>query len=165
MENLFAIHWSQLFEFSVSPMETIIRGSFFYWFLFLIFRFIIRRDIGAVGLADVLIIVIVADASQNAMAGEYTSISDGMILVSTLIGWNVFFDWLSYRSSGFRRFAEPPPLLLIRDGQMQLRNMRKELITEEELSSKLRQAGLTSLEQVKEAYIEADGEISIIKRS
>jgi uncharacterized membrane protein YcaP (DUF421 family) len=43
--------------------------------------------------------------------------------------------------------------------------MRKELITEEELSSKLRQAGLTSLEQVKEAYIEADGEISIIKRS
>lgn len=165
MENLFAIHWNQLFEFSVSPMETIIRGSFFYWFLFLIFRFIIRRDIGAVGLADVLIIVIVADASQNAMAGEYTSISDGMILVSTLIGWNVFFDWLSYRLPGFRRFAEPPPLLLIRDGQMQLRNMRKELITEEELWSKLRQAGLTSLEQVKEAYIEADGEISIIKRS
>jgi uncharacterized membrane protein YcaP (DUF421 family) len=164
MESLLAIDWSELFGLSVPPLETIIRGSFFYWFLFLIFRFVIRRDVGAVGLADVLIIVIVADASQNAMAGEYTSITDGMILVSTLIGWNVFLDWLSYHSPAFRRFAEPPPLLLIRDGRMQFQNMRKEFITEDELWSKLRQAGLTSLEQVKEAYIEADGEISVIKQ-
>jgi uncharacterized membrane protein YcaP (DUF421 family) len=164
MDSLLAIDWSELFGLSVPPLEIIVRGSFFYWFLFLIFRFVIRRDVGAVGLADVLIIVIVADASQNAMAGEYTSVTDGMILVATLIAWNVILDWLSYRSPAFRRFAEPRPLLLIKDGRMLFQNMRREFITEDELWSKLRQAGLSSLEQVKEAYIEPDGGISIIKQ-
>jgi uncharacterized membrane protein YcaP (DUF421 family) len=87
-----------------------------------------------------------------------------MILVATLIAWNVILDWLSYRSPAFRRFAEPRPLLLIKDGRMLFQNMRREFITEDELWSKLRQAGLSSLEQVKEAYIEPDGGISIIKQ-
>lgn len=157
------IDWSELFGLSVPVTELVIRGTAMYWFLFLIFRVVVRRDIGAVGIADVLIIVIVADASQNAMSGEYRSITDGMILVATLIGWNVAFDWLSYRFKPFRRFAEPAPILLIKDGAMLRRNMRRELITEDELWSKLRENGVEKLADVREAYIESDGQISIIK--
>lgn len=164
MEGLATINWGELFGLSVSPWELIIRGTAMYWFLFLIFRVIIRRDIGAVGIADILILVIVADASQNAMAGEYKTISDGMILVATLIGWNVALDWLSYLSPTFRRLAEPSPMLLIKEGRMLRRNMRRELITDEELWSKLRQNGIKSLDEVKEAYIESDGQISVIKK-
>ncbi|MEN3292061.1 MAG: hypothetical protein V7642_1314 [Burkholderiales bacterium] len=165
MGSFFSIDWGEVFGFSVPVFETIIRGTAVYWFLFFIFRFVVRRDVGAVGIADILILVIVADAAQNAMAGEYTSVSDGILLVSTLIGWNLLLDWLSFRSESFRRFAEPPPLKLVRNGRMLTRNMRKELITEDELWSKLRQAGVESLDQVKEACIETDGQISVIKRS
>jgi len=128
-----------------------------------VFRFVIRRDIGAVGIADVLVLVIVADAAQNAMSGEYTSITDGMVLVATLIFWNVFLDWLSFRFPIFRRFAEPQPIRLIWKGRMLRRNMKRELITDDELWSKLRQSGIESLDEVKEAHIEADGQISIVK--
>lgn len=165
MESLLSVDWDELFGLSVPVAELVIRGTAMYWFLFLIFRVVVRRDIGAVGIADVLILVIVADAAQNAMSGEYKTISDGMILVATLIGWNVALDWLSYRFPLFRRFAEPSPIRLIKDGRMLKRYMRRELITDDELWSKLRQNSIESLEQVKEAYIESDGQISIIKKA
>ncbi|HYD63665.1 MAG TPA: YetF domain-containing protein [Noviherbaspirillum sp.] len=163
MDQLFSIDWEDLFSLSVPLGELIVRGTAMYWFLFLIFRFVVRRDVGAVGIADLLVLVIVADAAQNAMAGEYRSVTDGMVLVGTLIGWNVFFDWISYTFPWFRRLAEPDPIRLIWKGRMLYRNMRRELITDDELWSKLRQAGVENLDEVKEAYIESDGQISIIK--
>lgn len=164
MESLLPIDWSELFGLTLPWSEIVIRGTVVYWFLFFMFRFVVRRDVGAVGIADILILVIVADAVQNAMAGEYTSVSDGILLVSTLIGWNVLLDWLSFRFEWFRRFAEPPPMALVENGRVIVRNLRRELITEDELWSKLRESGVESLDQVKKAYIEADGQISVIKR-
>ncbi|HJV83694.1 DUF421 domain-containing protein [Noviherbaspirillum sp.] len=164
MENFLSIDWGELFGLSVPLSEILIRGSAMYWFLFLIFRFVVRREVGAVGIADMLVLVIVADAAQNAMAGEYTSISDGMVLVATLIGWNVFLDWLGYYVPAFRKLAEPGPLHLIQNGVILKRNLRREFITEDELWSKLREQGVDSLPQVKSAFMENDGQISVIKR-
>lgn len=165
MDGLLSLDWAELFGFSLPPIEIIVRGTAMFWFLFIVFRFVVRRDVGAVGIADVLIIVIVADASQNGMAGDYESIGDGMLLVGTLIGWNVLLDWLSYRFSAVRRFAEPPPLMLVQDGRLLKRNMRRELLTEEELSSKLREQGVDALENVRQAYMESDGTISVIRKN
>ncbi|HJV86042.1 MAG TPA: YetF domain-containing protein [Noviherbaspirillum sp.] len=164
MESLSSLDWDEMFKMSVPLGEILIRGTVMYWFLFLMFRFVVRREVGAVGIADILILVIVADAAQNAMAGEYTSVSDGMVLVGTLIGWNMVFDWLSYASPLFRRLAEPGPLRLIENGVIQRRNMRKEFITVEELWGKLREQGVESLSEVKLAFMESDGQISVIKR-
>lgn len=157
------INWTALFALSTPLAEILIRGSVIYWFLFLIFRFIIRRDVGSVGIADILILVIVADASQNAMAGEYTSVSDGMILIATLIGWNLLLDWLAFRFKIVRHFAEPGSLQLVRESKLLRRNMRREFITDEELWSKLREQGIESLDQVKAAYLEPDGTFSVIR--
>lgn len=164
MENAFTVDWAGLLQLSVPLLEIVVRGTVMFWFLFLVFRFVVRRDIGTVGIGDLLILVIVADAAQNAMAGEANTIGDGMVLVATLIGWNVLLDWISYRFSAFRRFAEPRPLCLVSDGRILRRNMRRELITDEELLAKLRANGIDSLEQVKDVYMEADGRFSIIKR-
>lgn len=164
MENLLHVDWDALFSLSTPLPEIILRGSVFYWFLFFMFRFIVRRDVGSVGIADILIVVIIADASQNAMAGEYTSITDGMVLVSTLLFWNMLLDWASFHFKPFRHFAEPSPLCLVRNGRLLPRNMRKEFITEDEIWSKLREEGIESLDQVKSLHLEADGEFSIIKR-
>jgi len=155
---------TELFGLSVSPWELIIRGSAMYWFLVVVFRFVLRPS-SAVGMADVLLLVIIADAAQNAMAGEYTSITDGIILVSTIIGWNVLIDWLSYMSPTVRNILEPRELPLVRDGQLIRRNMRRELISEAELMGKLREHGIADVKDVKAAFIERDGAISVIKKT
>src|SRR5262245_66402165 len=101
-----------LFQFQVSPWELIVRGTLIYWFLFLLFRFVLRRDAGSLGLADILVIVIIADAAQNGMAGDYKSVGEAMVLVGTLAFWNYWIDWMSYRYRWFERFAEPPAVFL-----------------------------------------------------
>jgi uncharacterized membrane protein YcaP (DUF421 family) len=155
---------SDVFSFSMNPVEIVLRGTAMYWFLFGMFRFLIRRDVGAVGIADVLLLVIVADAAQNAMAGEYNSVPEGMLLVATLMGWNVLLDWASYRFPAIRRIAEPRPLLLIEHGAVLHRNLRREFITQDELMSALRQHGLSDVGQVDRAFMEGDGRISVIER-
>ena len=154
---------ARLFEFSVPVWELVIRGSAMYWFLFLAFRFVVRRDIGSVGIADILILVIVADASQNAMAGGYDSVADGMVLVSVLLGWNIVLNFLDYRFPALSRFIEPPSLPLIRNGRMIRRNMRAHFITEGEVQAKLRENGIESLAGVKAMFLEPDGQVSVIK--
>jgi uncharacterized membrane protein YcaP (DUF421 family) len=146
------------------PLEMVLRGTASYWFLFVLFRVAIRRRIGAVGMADILVLVIVSDAIQNSMAGDYHSVTDGFILVATLVGWTVFTDWLAFRFAPLRTVMEPPPLLLIRDGRLLHRNMRAELLTETELLSKLRAQGVADPSQVERAFMESDGAISVIRR-
>lgn len=159
---MFDVDWSALFTFTVSPVELVVRGTAVYLFLFLIFRFILHRDVGAVGIADLLVLVIIADASQNAMASDYESIADGVVLVSTIVFWNYLFDFLSFRFKRFRRFSEPEPLCIIKDGVKLARNMRREYLTDDELQSMLREHGVESVEEVKHAYLETDGKLSVI---
>jgi len=155
--------WSALIEVNVSPWELVLRGSLMYWFLFLVFRFLLRRDVGSIGVADVLLVVLVADASQNAMTGGYTSVAEGIILVSTLVGWNYALDWLSFRSRAIERFVEPPPLKLISRGRINRKHLRAEMVTMAELWSHLREAGIESLQEVKSACLESDGKLSVIR--
>ena len=154
--------WQELFALSVSPWELIIRGTAVYWFLVLVFRFVCRRDVGSVGMADILLLVIIADAAQNAMAGDYRTITDGFILVSTIIGWNLAIDWLAFHSPRVRRVFEPKALPLVIEGRIQWRNLRRELISKEELLGKLREHEVADVKDVKAAYMESDGAISVI---
>jgi uncharacterized membrane protein YcaP (DUF421 family) len=112
---------------------------------------------------DLLLIVLIADAAQNAMASDYKSVPEGLVLCGTLIGWNYLLDWLAFRSPTLRRWLEPAPLALVRHGRIQRKNLRQELITEEELRSHLREQGVSDLQQVEIAYMEPDGMISVIK--
>jgi uncharacterized membrane protein YcaP (DUF421 family) len=156
---------ADLFEVHVPVLELVLRGTLVYWLLFLIFRFLLRRDVGAVGIADILLLVIVADAAQNAMAGGYDTFAEGAILVFTIVGWNWLLDLLSYRFAVIRRFTAPARLTLIRQGVPQRRNLRREFITLEELHEKLREQGIEKLSDVKVAYLEGDGQISVIRKS
>lgn len=141
------------------------RGTLVFWLLFLIFRFVLRRDVGNLGIGDFLFVVIVADAAQNAMSGDAKTFLDGALLVMTLLIWNLLFDYLGYRFPLVRRFTESASMLLVRNGDIQWRNLRREWITKDELMSKMREEGLESLEQVKEMRLEPDGRISVIRHS
>lgn len=157
------IDWSNLFGFSVSPAEIVVRGTVIYWFIFLLFRVVLRRDIGAIGIADVMLLVLIADAASNGMSGGYDSITDGCILISTIAGWNYVLDWMSFHFPAIRRLIQPPPQALVLNGKIQRKAMRRELITTEELQSKLREQGIENLDEIKIAYLEEDGEISVLR--
>jgi len=162
--NVLDIDLTGVFAFTVSPLELMLRGTLMYWLLFIVLRFVLRRDVGSLGISDFLFVVILGDAAQNSMIGSGTSATDGMVLIGTLVFWSYLLDYLSYRFPVFQRFSAAPRLCLVQDGKLLRRNMRRELITEEELKAKIRQEGIEDLAKVKRMYLEADGEMSLIRK-
>lgn len=158
------IDWSQMFLFTVSPIELFIRGTLTFLFLFCLFRFVVHRDVGGLGVSDLLVLVIIADASQNAMAGSYNSIVDGFVLIGTIIGWSFVLNYLSFRFALIRRFVLPRPVCLIKDGVRQERNLQQELIADEELNEMLREHEIENIADVKRAYLEPDGQVTVFRK-
>lgn len=158
-------HWHDMLIPSKPLPEIVLRGTLVYLFLFGILRAVLHRQAGGVSITDMLLVVLIADASQNAMAAEYRSIPDGILLVATLVCWNYALDWLSFRFPRLRHLVHPVPLKLMQNGRFLRRNMRRELITEDELRTELRkQGGGEDHHEVREAFMEGDGHISVIKR-
>ena len=153
-----------VFGMTMPILELILRGSLIYWFLFLVFRLILRRDAGAMGITDFLFVVLLGDASQNGMIGDATSTTDAIVLLSTLVFWNVAIDWATWRFPRLERLFAARRLTLVRNGRLNRRNMRREFITDAELMSKLREQGLEDLGKVKAMYLEPDGELSLIRQ-
>jgi len=155
--------WGEMFRLTVNPLELIVRGSVTYWFIIVLFRVLLRRRVGAVGIADILLLVLIADAAQNAMSGDYKSITDGVLLVTTILGWTVLIDWATYRFPRVADLLQPAPLPLIQHGRMNRRNMREELLSEDELRAKLREHGIERIEDVKRATMESDGVVTVVR--
>ena len=163
MDKLFLIEWTELLIPTHSLAEIVLRGTVMYPALFAILRFVMVRQSSTIGIADILVIVVIADAAQNGFAKEYKSVTEGVLLVLTIVFWNMLLNWLSYRFKFFERLLSPPPLQLIKNGKLNRRNMRSEFITEEELKGQLRQQGVLEITEVKQACLEANGELSVIK--
>ncbi|AUT00670.1 hypothetical protein CLI64_09820 [Nostoc sp. CENA543] len=163
MDKYLYIDWRAVFVPSISVLELLVRGSLVYLALFSVLRLLPSRQLGTLGITDLLVVVLFAEAAQNAMASNYTSITEGAILVGTVIFWSYFLNWLGYKLPAVQRFLNPPPILLVKNGKTITRHLQQELITEDELMSKLRQQGVELLDEVKLAYMEADGSISIIR--
>ena len=158
------IDWHSLFVPTLSLVELMIRGTVIYLMLFMLMRFLPRREMGGIGVADLLMVVLIADAAQNAMSSDYKSITEGLVLVSTILFWSLAVDWLDHKFPHFHLSAAAP-VLLIKDGRLLRKNMDYEQITEDELMSQLRQKGLETPQRVAKAYIEGDGKISVILKN
>jgi uncharacterized membrane protein YcaP (DUF421 family) len=159
-----AVDWRSLLVPTVSLLEMVLRGSMMYLFVFAAMR-LFRRESGALSTADLLVVVLIADAAQNAMASEYRSVTEGAVLVSTIFAWNYGLDWLGYTYPRVHRLLNPSPLLLIKDGRLLPRNMRAEMLTKADLAEHLREHGVEDFAEVSRCYLEGDGHLSVIKRS
>ena len=145
-----------------SLLELVVRGSLMYLLILAGFR-TFRRDAGSLSVSDLLVVVLIADAAQNGMAGEYKSLTEGAVIVATIFAWNYVLDWLAYRSRFVYWLLHPPSLLLIRNGQIQFRNLRSQLITKDDLLEQLREQGVESVTRVKKCFLESDGRMSVIR--
>lgn len=156
------VDWPSVFLPDQPILEIVARGSAMYVALFFLLRFIVKREAGTLAITDVLVIVLIADAAQNGMSGRYNSVADGVILVLTILGWSYLFDVLAFHFPLWRRILRPARVQLVRHGIKLDRNLAREKITEEELMGELRAHGCDRLDNVRAAYIESDGMISVI---
>lgn len=163
MEFLGPIDWHSMFVPTESILEIVIRGTIMYLGMYAILR-LFRRQAGSIGIADVLVIVVIADAAQNGMAGDSRSITEALLLIVTIVLWDLFLDWLGFKSTFFARLLAPSPLLLIKNGEILKKNLEQEFMTEDELYSQLREQGIDDISIIKESYLESNGHISVLQQ-
>jgi uncharacterized membrane protein YcaP (DUF421 family) len=159
---LATVNWHEMLVPSGSVLELVIRVSIMYLLILAGFR-LFRRDAGSLSVSDLIVVVLIADAAQNGLAGEYRSLTEGGVAVATIFGWNYALDWMAFHSRFVYWLLNPPSLLLIRRGRIQYRNLRAQLITQDDLLEQLREQGVEDVRQVKECYLEADGRMSIVR--
>ncbi len=161
--DIWTVDWANLFTPKYSLVELFVRGTIMYLVVFALLRLDMRRQVGGIAMPDILVVVLIAEIAGRGIALDYESVIEGAVLIATILFWSFLFEKLQYHVPGFERLLRAKKLALVRDGQILHRNMRAEAITREELMAQLREHGVADTAQVKIAYLEADGQISVIK--
>lgn len=158
------INLNELLKIEVPVAELVLRGTVLYLGILLLLRFMPRRTGGEMATIDLLFIVLIAEAATHSLGG-YSSVTEGFIMILTLIAWNFTLNSLSYHIPFVEKLVSAPPLQVVRDGRLLRRNMRREFLTEEELMEHLRREGIEDIKEIKFAYVEGDGHISFISKN
>lgn len=155
--------WAQILWPRQPLLEHIVRVSVIYLVLYFIFRTILRREAGRIGVSDMLVVVLLASTVRLGIIGRVYTVGDALIAAAVLIFWDWLLNYLAYHSALFRRLLRARPKLIVADGRILYENLQRELLTRQQLKEQLRLHGVESLEEVEEAYLEPDGQISVIK--
>lgn len=133
-------------------------------YLFLVggLRLLGKRELGQMNLADVVMIVVIGNAVQNAMINNDNTLGGGVVSVATLLILNRGLNELIVRSAGVERLVVGEPVLLVHDGVVVPGNLKHQGITMDQLRAALREHGLTRVEDARQCVLEVDGTISVI---
>lgn len=143
-------------------LELVVRGGLLYLGILLLIRIMPRRSVsGEMATMDLIFALLIAQAAAQSL-GVFTSVGDGLVLIIILMGWNYLINALSYRFKFINQLFSTPPLQIIRNGRLLHRNLRREQLTREELLSHLREEGIDKIEDVKIAYVEEEGNITVV---
>jgi len=152
----------EVLRINASILVLVARATIVYWSIFLMFRIAGRRHISEMGFADLIVIMIVAESVGDSLGGGEETIFDGVIVAATVVAWSVTTDRLCFWFPAISRFIEPTRICLVKNGQVQRRNMRREFITDDELQEQLHRNGLMAITDVNMAYLEPNGEITVV---
>ena len=153
-----------MFEPTVNIYELIARGIMVYFFLLLILRLTGKRQVGQLAPFDLVLLLVLSNAVQNAMNGGDNSLTAGVISATTLIACNGLVSRLTARSKWLEGLIEGRPQVLVHDGAIDHNAMCREQITHHELMAALRNVGCAHLADVQFAVLENSGHISVIQR-
>lgn len=146
-------------------MDAVLRAVLIYVALLLLFRIMGKRSLSQATTFDFVLLLVVGEATQQALLGEDFSLTMAVTVIATLIGLDRFADYIGYRFPKVDRFLESVSVLLVDDGKLMTDRMAKAHIDEDEILTFARQAhGLESMDQVKYAVLEKDGGITIVPR-
>lgn len=155
---------SDMFALAMPWWEFILRAVVVYVVVLGMVRLSGKRALGQITPFDVLLIVLLGNAVQNALLGQDTSLAGGLLLAATLITLNYAVGWLATRSRRVERLVEGEPVLIARDGRLLDSVLRRELITSSDFDAAMRQQGCSGIEDVELALLETNGHITIVAR-
>ncbi len=156
---------SDMFALAMPWWEFILRAVVVYAVVLGMVRLGGKRALGQITPFDVLLIVLLGNAVQNALLGQDTSLAGGLLLAATLITLNYTVGWVTTRSRRMERLIEGEPVLVARDGKLLDSVLRRELITQADFDAAMRQQGCGGIEEVALALLEINGHITIVPRT
>lgn len=158
------IDWRSLWSPEVHPVEVVLRATLIYFFAQVVMRLIGRKELGRYSNFDIVLLFLVTVALRQSLVKNDNSLTTAFIALATLGAWDRLFSWLSSRNRQSARVLEGTPVELVRDGRVLEHNMRKSLISKEQLLSRLRGQGTEDLDRVRVAYMEPDGKVTFLMK-
>jgi uncharacterized membrane protein YcaP (DUF421 family) len=143
--------------------EYILRAVVIYTTVFFLLRVVGKKQIGELGPFDLVLLLIISEAVSNALTGGDDSLTAGLISVTSFVVMNYLIDFLTFKSKKVEKVLDGEPLMIIKEGKINEQVRRQEKITYDEISSVLREHGISKLSDVKFAMVETNGQISIIE--
>src|SRR3979409_2656175 len=147
----------EFLKLTVPATELVLRCVVIYLVLLLGLRLFGKRTVGQFTLFDLVFILLVSNAVQPAMTGPDNSLTGGLIIIVVLVLLNFLISYVRVRVPFVNRLVEPPPVIVVKDGQWQTKVLQDEGVTDEEVREALREHGVDSIKQVKVVTLEADG--------
>ncbi len=147
-------------------MDAVIRPLFMYFFLLFAFSIAGKRSMAEMDTFDMVALLIISEATQNALVGNNLSFTYALLVISTLIACTVFMAWLKARKPRVEQVLQGGPIILVENGRLFRQNMKASYVDEQDILSAARQAqSIERLDQIKFAILETSGQISIIPKS
>jgi uncharacterized membrane protein YcaP (DUF421 family) len=147
-------------------MDAIVRGLAVYLFLLILFRIAGRRTLGNITNFDFVLLLIISEATQNAMIGNDYSVTNGFLVILTLVGLDIVFSFMKQRFPAMERYVDGLPLVLVEQGRPLKDLMKRVRVDEQDILASAREKhGLERMEQIKYAILETNGMISIVPKA
>lgn len=151
-----------MFEMGTAAWAIAVRSALVYLAVFAGLRLAGKRELGQMTVFDLVVILLIANAVQNAMTGPDFSVQGGILAAFVLVILNRVVALLRLRGGPWGRFIEGTPTVLVEDGDLIEPHLRREGLERAELEMVVREHGVESLGDVKLAVLETDGSISIV---
>ena len=146
-------------------MDSVIRAAVIYFVLLLVFRLGGNRSIAQITAFDFILLLIISEAIQQAMITEDYSLTNAFLLVVTLVGLDIMMSLWKQRSERVEKILDGVPLLLIENGKMHEKIMRKERVDESDILAAARELqGIERMDQIKHAVVESSGGITVVRK-
>jgi uncharacterized membrane protein YcaP (DUF421 family) len=145
-------------------MDLALRAIAGFAFVFFLTRVVGKRELSTMEPFDVIMLVMLGDLVQQGITQNDFSVTGLMIVAGTVGLLTVFTSYLSFRFKGLRPILDGEPVIIVRDGEVLARNLRRERLTVEEVNAAARLDQIASLDDVRWAVLETNGQISFIKK-
>jgi uncharacterized membrane protein YcaP (DUF421 family) len=146
-------------------MDLVLRATVVFAFILLLTRVIGKRELGSLQPFDLVLLIVLGDALQQGLTQDDYSLTGAMLVVGTIAVLQVFVSWVSYRFPRTRPILDGEPIIIMQDGEVIERNLKRERLTVEEVAEEARRQQIAHLSDVQFAILETSGAISFIKSS
>jgi uncharacterized membrane protein YcaP (DUF421 family) len=146
-------------------MDAVIRPLFLYFFLLFVFSIAGKRSMAEMDTFDMVTLLIISEASQNALVGQNLSVTYALLVIITLVACTVFMAWWKARSPRLEQVLQGGPVIIVENGRLLRDRMKRAYVDEQDILSSARKEQIERLDQIKFAILETSGQISIIPKS